>query len=71
MANPPDREFAVFQRGEIRDLALSLFRNALRSQVNPDTGITFTEDSPRRRSRSPPRPARRNGSRPTRTTSSG
>ena len=44
MANPPDREFAVFQRGEIRDLALSLFRNALRSQVNPDTGITFTEE---------------------------
>ncbi len=44
MADAPDREFAVFQRGEVRELILSLFRNALRSQTNPDTGSTFTEE---------------------------
>jgi hypothetical protein len=44
MADAPDREFAVFQRGEVRELELALFRNALRSQTNPDTGATFTEE---------------------------
>jgi hypothetical protein len=44
MADAPDREFAVFQRGEVRELILALFRNALRSQTNPDTGATFTEE---------------------------
>lgn len=44
MADAPDREFPVFQRGEVRELVLALFRNALRSQTNPDTGATFTEE---------------------------
>jgi uncharacterized phage protein gp47/JayE len=44
MAEAPDREFAVFQRGEVRELILSLFRNALREQTNPDTDATFTEE---------------------------
>lgn len=44
MADAPDREFAVFQRGEVRELILALFRNALRSSTNPDTGATFTEE---------------------------
>ena len=44
MAEAPDREFAVFQRGEMRDLILSLYRNALRDSINPDTELTFTEE---------------------------
>lgn len=44
MADAPDREFAVFRRGEQRELVLAIYRNALRSQTNPDTGLTFTEE---------------------------
>lgn len=44
MADAPDREFAVFQRGEIRDIILAQWRNALRQKVNPTTGTTFAED---------------------------
>jgi hypothetical protein len=40
----PDRAFACFDRGELRDLCLASFRYGLRSQRNPETGALFTED---------------------------
>lgn len=48
MAQPTEREFAVFRRGETRELQLSFLRNGLRALLNPKTGEEFTEDEVRR-----------------------
>lgn len=45
MPTTDERKFAYFRAGEIRDnVILTSWRNALRTLVNPDTGVTFTED---------------------------
>jgi len=45
VTTPDERKFVVFQRGEVRDdIILLYFRNALRSLINPETKIGFTED---------------------------
>jgi uncharacterized phage protein gp47/JayE len=42
---PDERKFKLFKRGEIRDgVILRAWRNSLRAQVNPETGLVFTED---------------------------
>jgi uncharacterized phage protein gp47/JayE len=38
------RAFQTFPRGELREDAMRLWRNALRNATNPDTGAAFTED---------------------------
>jgi uncharacterized phage protein gp47/JayE len=42
-AAAPDRQFAFFQRGELREEILGSFRIGLRQLVNPDTAQPFTE----------------------------
>lgn len=44
MTTPDERAFITFTRGQIRDDALALFRNGLRTLINGDTGLPFTED---------------------------
>lgn len=39
-----ERAFVVFPRGEVRDDILRFWRGGLRKQVNPETGLPFTED---------------------------
>ena len=41
---PNERAFAYFRRGEVRDEILTEFRIGLRSLINPETGVAFTED---------------------------
>ncbi len=48
MAQPIEREFVVFRRGELREDILRFFRNGLRALPNPRTGEDFTEDEVRR-----------------------
>ena len=44
MARPDERKFVTFARGAVRDsIILQRFRNVLRTKVNPDTGVLFTE----------------------------
>lgn len=45
MTSPANREFALLPRGDIRDrIVLGNFRAGLRSQLNPDTGLPFSEE---------------------------
>lgn len=44
MTAPTEREFHVYQRGEVRELMLANYRNGLRSMIDPDTGELVTED---------------------------
>lgn len=45
MATADERAFVVFERGDVRDnVILGAWRNTLRASVNPETGVTFTED---------------------------
>ena len=44
MATPDERKFITFDRGQIRDIILRGFRNRLRSMIDPDTSVLFTED---------------------------
>jgi len=45
MPTTDERKFAYFRAGEIRDnVLLASWRNSLRTLVNPDTGVYFTED---------------------------
>lgn len=45
MITPTDREYQVMPAGYIRDkVILANFRGGLRSKVNPQTGVPFTED---------------------------
>lgn len=49
MAQPTEREFVVFRRGDIREgIILPFLRNGLRALPNPRTGDSFTEDEVRR-----------------------
>lgn len=50
MTTPPaDREFAVLERGEVRDdVILANWRAGLRDQVDPETGLPFSEEQIRR-----------------------
>lgn len=48
MTAPLEREFAVFERGEMREEILRNFRLALRQFNDPATGQPFTEDQIRR-----------------------
>lgn len=43
MVAPEDRKFPTFPLGMIRDDMLAWFRNFLRTQVDPDTGVAFEE----------------------------
>ena len=46
---PADREFEVRARGELRDrVVLANFREGLRKQNNPETGLPFTDEEIRR-----------------------
>lgn len=42
-ASSPERAFAVFRRGQLRDEGMASFRHGLRTYINPDTGVAFTE----------------------------
>jgi len=45
MVAQSERQFAIFNRDQIRDeIILPAFRNYLRDQINPETGALFTED---------------------------
>lgn len=45
MTTPSEPEFAVAERGFVRDqVVLATIRNGLRALVNPETGAPFTED---------------------------
>lgn len=44
MTSPTEREFVVYNRGEVRELVLAFWREGLRTKVNPTTGELFTED---------------------------
>jgi uncharacterized phage protein gp47/JayE len=44
MSETSERQFPVFEVGELRDELLAYFRNGLRQMVNPDTGLPFTEE---------------------------
>lgn len=45
LSTPVDREFAILSAGYIRDkVVLANFREGLRSLVNPETGLAFTND---------------------------
>lgn len=45
MTAPDEREFVVFERGQVRDqIILGTYRKALRKLINPQTGVLFTED---------------------------
>jgi len=44
MTTSDERKFVTFNRGQIRDIILTAFRNQLRTMTDPDTGATFTED---------------------------
>lgn len=45
MTRPDERRFTLFARGHVRDsLLLAHMRNSMRTLVNPDTGVVFTED---------------------------
>ncbi len=48
MTSPTEREFAVFDRGAIREDILGFFREGLRALVDPKTLAPFTEDTLRR-----------------------
>ena len=48
MTSPTEREFTIFNRGEVREEILRGFREGLRDLVDPETGQTFTEDTIRR-----------------------
>lgn len=49
MTAPLEREYAVFRRGDLRELIMLPFlRNGLRALANPKTGQLFTEDEVRR-----------------------
>jgi hypothetical protein len=49
MTRPDERRFTLFSRGHVRDqVILAHFRNGLRTMVNPDTGLVFTEDEVQR-----------------------
>lgn len=43
MVASEDRKFPTYARGTLRDDMLAWFRTYLRSQVDPDTGVTFEE----------------------------
>lgn len=45
MASPTERQFAVYRRGEVRELILANYREGLRALVDPDNGQPFTEDT--------------------------
>lgn len=44
MTAPTEREFLVYQRGEVRELILANYRNGLRTMIDPETGELVTED---------------------------
>lgn len=45
MTAPVDREFELMARGHVRDrVIMANWRAGLRSQINPETGVLFTED---------------------------
>lgn len=45
MTAPDEREFVVFDRGQVRDdIILASYRKALRNLINPQTKVVFTED---------------------------
>ncbi|MEA3225143.1 MAG: baseplate J/gp47 family protein [Planctomycetota bacterium] len=44
MTTPDERKFITFNRGEIRDIILRVYRNQLRTMTDPDTEVTFTQD---------------------------
>lgn len=48
MTTPTERQFAIYQLGEIREIMLREMREGLRLLVDPDTGVGFTEDTIRR-----------------------
>jgi Baseplate J-like protein len=48
MTAPTEREFLVYQRGEVREIILANFREGLRVSIDPDTGAVCTEDTIRR-----------------------
>jgi hypothetical protein len=48
MTTPADRAFPYFERGQEREEALGEFRLGLRALINPETGVTFTEDEVKR-----------------------
>lgn len=45
MTTPTERQFAVYRRGEVRELILANYREGLRALINPETGQPFTEDT--------------------------
>lgn len=45
MPTPAEREFAVYRRGELRELYLRFVRAGLRQQLDPDTGQPFSEET--------------------------
>lgn len=48
MTTPTERQYAVYARGEIRELMMREMREGLRLLVDPSTGAAFTEDVIRR-----------------------
>ena len=48
MTTPTERQFAIYQRGEVREIMLREMREGLRLLVDPETGASFTEDVIRR-----------------------
>ena len=48
MTTPAEREFAVFRRGDVREIILREQREGLRLTVDPVTKLPFTEDTIRR-----------------------
>lgn len=49
MTRPDERRFTLFARGHVRDqVLLAHFRNGLRTMIDPDTGVEFTEDEVQR-----------------------
>lgn len=45
MTTPTERQFAIFRRGEVRELMLANYREGLRALLNPETNQPFTEDT--------------------------
>ena len=45
MVTAAERQFAVYRRGEVRELGLAFYREGLRELVDPETGEPFTEET--------------------------